>query len=137
MRGVCVYVQVDTFECSETERENTPRCTRYAFQWAGYQRRIHPTFHVGMHLFFFFSSSVFLSFPVSFLLKFRRRTLKAHSYMQYPRKRRASGMHPSVAFYTGRTCRNERVLYFSAYGGLFCSFVNVLKETLILERKFA
>lgn len=44
MRDVCLCMQVDALVCSEIERENTPRCTRYAFQWAGYQRRIHPTF---------------------------------------------------------------------------------------------
>lgn len=41
---------------SNREGEYPPRCTRYAFQWAGYQRRIHPTFHAGMHFCSFFLS---------------------------------------------------------------------------------
>lgn len=106
---VCVCVGMHS-ECSETETENTPRCTRYAFQWAGYQRRIHPIFHVGMHLFFF---SLSLSFPLflSVSLKLWTRILKAHSYVQYPSKMPCQWKTHScepVAFYIGKTYRNER-----------------------------
>ena len=69
------------------ERENTPRCTRYAFRWAGYQRRIHPTFHAGMHFCpffsFFFSPpplSLSLSLFLSFFLSPASRGLKVRSY---------------------------------------------------------
>lgn len=63
-------MRVDALECGGIERENTPRCTRYAFQWAGYQRRIHPTFHAGMHFCPFFS----------FFLSLTLRGVKARSY---------------------------------------------------------
>lgn len=121
MRDVCLCMQVDALVCSEIERENTPRCTRYAFQWAGYQRRIHPTFPC-WNASVLFSPSLSFSLPLSLSrLSLGRGLLRlVHTCSTLKNAAPTEGTHSCepVAFYVGKTRRNaRRVSYFSARNG--------------------
>lgn len=138
VRCVRVYMCVGMHsECSETEREreNTPRCTRYAFQWAGYQRRIHPTFHVGMHLFFFLYLSLSFFFSLSHL-NLGRGFLRLIHTCNTPQKCRAGGepiRANQLHFTSAKRAETRDAFHIFLHAVIFlCSFVDALREFLIL-----
>lgn len=130
---VCVFVGMHS-ECSETETENTPRCTRYAFQWAGYQRRIHPIFHVGMHLFFFSLSSSFPLFSLSHL-NFGRGFLRLIHTCNTPQKCYADGKSirtNQLHFISAKRAETRDAFHVFLHAAIsLCSFVDVLREFFI------